>query len=315
MSESDSSRGHGRRARRLSPEEAAALEAKTGAEITGEMSPVPETRGAFPSPTADAPTPALRKFGRRARIIELTEDPQAEEQPVPPQSVPDPAPEEPAEAGESDAPDATAAGSDVPAGDGEQPQPDVEATGELPRHIDDTIAMGAADPTSTGALLLSEADDSFDEDSAEPGQASDPSAADDGDTGAPAAGEATPQAPAPQQQPVRRDPHEGLAPVIAADRDADGVELGELSAGQAPDPRPAPRFDGKVLHRSENSGGKGLVWLVWVLIAVALVVLVALLLTGILGPGADGALGALTALDTVSIPSSLDTAAAEVATT
>src|SRR5699024_10236580 len=66
-------------------------------------------------------------------------------------------------------------------------------------------------------------------------------------------------------------------------RDRDGVELGELSVAEAPDPRPAPRFDGKVLHRPERSGGRSLLWVVWALIAVALIVLIVLMVTGVLG--------------------------------
>lgn len=75
-------------------------------------------------------------------------------------------------------------------------------------------------------------------------------------------------------------------------RDADGVELGELPVTEAPDPRPAPRFDGKVLHRPERSGGRPLLWLVWALLAIALTVLVVLLLTGVLGTDAAAALDA-----------------------
>src|SRR5699024_6474279 len=66
-------------------------------------------------------------------------------------------------------------------------------------------------------------------------------------------------------------------------RDHDGVELGELSVTDAPEPRPAPRFDGRVLHRPEGSNVRLLQWVVWALIAIALVVLVVLLLIGVLG--------------------------------
>ncbi|MDN5822667.1 MAG: hypothetical protein L0H39_14435, partial [Brachybacterium sp.] len=76
------------------------------------------------------------------------------------------------------------------------------------------------------------------------------------------------------------------AAVATISRDHDGVELGELSVTEAPEPRPAPRFDGKVLHRPESNGGRLLPWLVWGLIAIALVVLIVLLLTGVLGPDA-----------------------------
>lgn len=158
MTESDTTPRRGRRARELGPEESAALqETRTSA---------PGVRGAVAPPTADAPVPTLRKFGRRARIIELSDD-----------------------------------------------------------------------------------------------------------------------APAPAPAPVPEQP-------AARDRDLDGVELGELSVSEAPEPRPAPRFDGKVLHRPERSGSRPLLWLVWALIAVALIVLVVLLLTGVLGPGTASALGA-----------------------
>src|SRR5699024_590872 len=79
------------------------------------------------------------------------------------------------------------------------------------------------------------------------------------------------------------------------DRDRDGVELGELSVAEAPDPRPAPRFDGKVLHRPERSGGRSLLWVVWALIAVALIVLIVLMVTGVLGQ--DSAAAAFPSLD------------------
>lgn len=139
----------GRRARTLTPEEIAADEARA----------VPGVRGAVAAPTGDEPTPTLRKFGRRARIVEV---------------------------------------------DGSE--------------------------------------------SAEAGSAA------------------------------------------TITRDHDGVELGELPVTDAPDPRPAPRFEGTVLHRPEKSGGRALLWLVWALVAIALVVLVVLLLTGVVGPGAAAAL-------------------------
>jgi hypothetical protein len=161
MTEPETTPRRGRRARALSPEELAALGAV-------ETSQGPGRRGAVAPPDADAPVPALRKFGRRARIIELSDQP--------------------------------------------APEP-----------------VGA---------------------------------------------------PAPK------------AAETAVERDNDGVELGELPVTEAPDPRPAPRFDGKVLHRPERSGGRRLVWLVWVLIALALAALVALLLTGVLAPADAAALGA-----------------------
>ena len=171
MTEPETTPRRGRRARALSPEETAAREARATTETTGEQKAVPGVRGAVASPTADAPVPTLRKFGRRARIVELSE--------------------------ESASADAARAASGAGTSDAQVP-------------------------------------------------------AEDGS-------------------------------VSTMTRDHDGVELGELSVTEAPEPRPAPRFEGKVLHRAERSGGRALVWLVWALIAIALVVLVALLLTGTLG--------------------------------
>lgn len=79
-------------------------------------------------------------------------------------------------------------------------------------------------------------------------------------------------------------------PVIT--RDADGVELGEIPVGDAPDPRPAPRFEGRVLRRPERSGGNPMVWIVWGLVALAVIALVILLATGVLGGGSAHALEA-----------------------
>lgn len=194
MSETESAPRHGRRARRLSPEEAAAQEALAAqaaesgeAPETGEHPPVepgsateseqpPAVRGAVAPPSAEEPMPTLRRFGKRARVIELAE-------------------------------------------------------GEAP----------ARDAEPTGAAALPE----------------------------------------------------GGSPVV---RDQDGVELGELTVTEAPDPRPAPRYDGKVLQRPERSGGKPLLWVVWVLIALALVALVVLLLMGVLGGGDTAALSSIDTL-------------------
>lgn len=184
MTEPDTTPRRGRRARALSPEESAALEET--------RSSAPGVRGAVAPPSADAPVPTLRKFGRRARIIELSDD----------------------------------------------------AT---------TTAPGGESHAEPSAEPHAEA-------SAEPGV--EPTAA---PAGEPSAG----------------------------DLDHDGVELGELTVSEAPEPRPAPRFDGKVLHRPERTGGRPVLWVVWALIAVALIVLVILLLTGVLGPDAASALGAV----------------------
>src|SRR5690606_41915077 len=127
MTGPETTRRRGRRARALRPEELA------GAEPSAEA---PGRRGAVPPPDADAPVPALRKFGRRARIIELSDQP--------------------------------------------APEP-----------------VGAPAPCAAEAEIV---------------------------------------------------------------RDSDGVELGELSVTDAPDPRPAPRFDGKVLPRSATARGLRVLW-------------------------------------------------------
>ena len=78
MTEPETTPRRGRRARALSAEESAALEARAAVEATGEQSAVPGVRGAVAPPTAESPVPTLRKFGRRARIIELSEAPAPE---------------------------------------------------------------------------------------------------------------------------------------------------------------------------------------------------------------------------------------------
>src|SRR5699024_9641687 len=202
MSDSESTPRRGRRARALTPEERAALESRTASMVTGETSPIPGVRGPVAAPEADAPVPKLRTFGRRARIIELT-DP-----------------------------------------------------------LDEHTAARAA----TG----------------QPGARADP-----GPGGADGPGQVGTASSTSEPRFAGR--------TATIDRDRDGVELGELSVAEAPDPRPAPRFDGKVLHRPERSGGRSLLWVVWALIAVALIVLIVLMVTGVLGQ--DSAAAAFTSLD------------------
>lgn len=223
MTESDAPTRHGRRARRLTPEEEAAQQARASSAI-GDGSAAPAARGAVAPPGADAPLPRLRKFGRRARIIELADPVDAE---------------------------VVAAPADGPSTD--------TSTHPAPEARDDDAARDAAH-----------------DDAAVPSAASAPQQAD------PAAGTATATATAASTVPV--------------DRDSDGVELGEMSVSEAPDPRPAPRFEGKVLQRADDSGGRSLLWVVWVLIGLAVLALIILLATGVLGPGDTGALGALAAL-------------------
>ena len=178
MTEPETTPRRGRRARQLSPEESAALDARSAMQPAQQQQDAPGVRGAVAPPAAGNAVPALRKFGRRARIIELSDDP---------------------------------------------------AQSLLAAPADGLTAATTETPSAEG----------------------------------------------------------GSASTITHDHD--GVELGELSVTEAPEPRPAPRFDGKVLHRPERSGGRGLVWLVWALIAIAFIVLLALMLTGVIGPGAASA--------------------------
>ena len=81
------------------------------------------------------------------------------------------------------------------------------------------------------------------------------------------------------------------ATATAIPTDSDGVELGELPVGDAPAPKPAPRFEGRVLNRSGRSGsGSPVMWIVWALVALAVIALVVLLATGVLGGGSASAL-------------------------
>ena len=235
MTDSQTPARHGRRARRLTPEEEATQEQRAVV-ISGEMSAVPAMRGAVAAPTAEAPVPKLRKFGRRARIIELSEEPSpAADSPV---TGAEPGSDRPA-AGKPGAVPTTAGNSSVSTG------PALSST---------EVAQQATGDATT-------------------------------------AGEQTPHATVPGPEP-----HPDPDRLVPPERDSDGVELGELPVTEAPDPKPAPRFTGDVLHRTERSGGRPLVWLVWALIAVALIVLITLLLTGIIGPGvADAAAAGLPA--------------------
>ena len=83
----------------------------------------------------------------------------------------------------------------------------------------------------------------------------------------------------------------GATPLPAANRDADGVELGEMSAEVAPDPRPAPRFTGRVLNQSTRARNRS-VWMAWLLIAIAIAVLIVLLVSGVLTSGSTSAAAA-----------------------
>lgn len=182
----------------------------------------PAVRGALAPPTADAPLPKVRRFGKRARVIEI--DPEADAAPG-------------------------AAGQ----------------AGEIPRDAaaGPSDAQGAAQSTDAAVLAAEGAARS------------------------------------------------ARAPEAGVDRDSDGVELGEMGVVDAPNPRPAPRFDGRVLNRPEQTRGRPLVWIVWAVIALAVIALVVLLLTGQLGGGANAAAAAAgpvgEILSSIAEPTSLQT--------
>lgn len=65
----------------------------------------------------------------------------------------------------------------------------------------------------------------------------------------------------------------------------DWYEVGDLPADQAPDPKPAPRFEGQVLNRpSRSATGLG-GWVTWLLVALVLILVIVLFVTGLIGPG------------------------------
>ncbi|MFC7374728.1 MULTISPECIES: hypothetical protein [unclassified Brachybacterium] len=293
MTESDTSPRRGRRARALSPEESAALETRTAAAITGEQPPVPSVRGPVAPPSADAPVPTLRKFGRRARIIELSDAPEAEVAGTVESSEPAEAPDFSAAdvttsspASGAEGAEAATEGQDVSASEdtagtsASEQAPGAEATSGVARGGepgDEPSTGGDPDAVDAAGAAMSR----------QTGQSTDtPDASHQAGQGRQSAASAP--LPGAAAQVARRSQPARRTAVI--DRDRDGVELGELSITDAPDPRPAPRFDGKVLHRPERSGGRPLLWLVWALIALALIVLVALLLSGVIGPGEASAL-------------------------
>ncbi|MCT1866567.1 hypothetical protein M3B90_03365 [Dermabacter sp. p3-SID358] len=81
---------------------------------------------------------------------------------------------------------------------------------------------------------------------------------------------------------------EGDDPVDASE----WLEVGDLPADQAPEPKPAARFEGTVLNNpSRTSGGIGM-WITWLIVAAIAITLVVLLVTGVIGPGIVNALAA-----------------------
>lgn len=268
MSEPVAGARHGRRARRAAVDETAPLAVVTDpSDPTG----VPTIRGAVAAPGADTPMPRLRKFGKRARIIELV-DPDGV-----PIVVPSAQPEEPQR---SEPP------ADLEQSTQSEPITEREPSADPARGASGDVLTSQAGTSTWVVRTAADSEPTRDE----PASAT-ASAKAQVDPVAPAPESASAPAPtatsAPSSDSVPSAPAAAPAPGPDASgirRDADGVELGELSVTEAPDPRPAPRFEGKVLHRPESGGGRGAVILVWVLIALGVIALVALLLTGVLGP-------------------------------
>ena len=144
--------------------------------------------------------------------------------------------------------------------------------------------------------------DPTEQESVEAGQASAwTSVSADPETSAPSASEALAPKPADPETsvpsasealaPKPADPETEPAPVYET---SDGtplsdasewLEVGDLPADQAPEPKPAARFDGTVLDKpSRTSGGIGM-WITWLLVAAIAITLVVLLVTGVIGPG------------------------------
>ncbi len=66
---------------------------------------------------------------------------------------------------------------------------------------------------------------------------------------------------------------------------SDWYEVGDLPADQAPEPKPAPRFEGQVLNKpSRSATGLG-GWVTWVLVFLVLALIIVLFVTGMIGPG------------------------------
>ena len=213
-----SSRPRGRRARRLTDAEQQAGRP----DATPQAGTLPRPRGPVAPPSADAPMPTLRRYGRRARVIELVEQPPLE--------------------------NATVVAGTTPSAEGRTP------------------ALPAQDSQATGGQDLITSPESV---SAEPRTWNADSFADK------SGGEAGKSLGA---RGATSDHQEST--VV---RDDDGVELGEVSQDAAPAPRPAPRFEGRVLNRREQGGGRAFLWVLWVVLALVIIALVVLLATGTLG--------------------------------
>lgn len=105
----------------------------------------------------------------------------------------------------------------------------------------------------------------------------------DPETSVPSASEALAPKPAdPETEPAPVYETSDGTPLSDA---SEWLEVGDLPADQAPEPKPAARFDGTVLDKpSRTSGGIGM-WITWLLVAAIAITLVVLLVTGVIGPG------------------------------
>lgn len=103
------------------------------------------------------------------------------------------------------------------------------------------------------------------------------------ETSVPSASEALAPKPAdPETEPAPVYETSDGTPLSDA---SEWLEVGDLPADQAPEPKPAARFDGTVLDKpSRTSGGIGM-WITWLLVAAIAITLVVLLVTGVIGPG------------------------------
>ncbi|MDU1464376.1 hypothetical protein [Dermabacter sp.] len=149
-------------------------------------------------------------------------------------------------------------------------------------NLDTGDAIDGAESAETApeepALELTE------QESAEAGQASAwTSVPADPETSAPSASEALAPKPSdPETEPAPVYETTDGTPLSDA---SEWLEVGDLPADQAPEPKPAARFDGTVLDKpSRTSGGIGM-WITWLLVAAIAITLVVLLVTGVIGPG------------------------------
>lgn len=286
--EQDAPRRHGRRARILSEEEKARLEQERTAREK-DLAGGDTSSGEASAPTGSDPVqPSVRKYGRRARIIEI-------EEPV----------EEQAEVGSaasdtSDGADMAVASEDIGPSEATSARDD-EHREDV--HSGEASAPSADDEPSEASIASD--DDADDSVAGEGSAASETSASTDDspastdeetsdtttDNGSAESADASAEPVVASAEPAVASATSTTASSAATstviERDADGAELGELTVSDAPAPRPSPRFEGRVLHRPERTSGNAAVWAIWALIAVAIIVLIILLIIGVLGPGTD----------------------------